>query len=91
MLVHDDARGDLVICRVGTKQTASGFREGVNVETFDVTDADDQIYSLYIPVLMSSASLGDLGNGEGNNAGKVVADPLTKRYRPSSSSARKPR
>ena len=81
LLVHDDARGDLVICKVGTTKTASGFAEGVNVQSFGLTSADDMLYSLYIPALMAQDSLAMVGPG-GNRAGAPVVDPLVARYRP---------
>lgn len=81
LLVHDDARGDLVICRVGTAAMASGFKEGENCQAFSVSDADDMLYSDYIPALMAQDSLALIGPG-GNRAGAVVKDPGVARYRP---------
>ena len=80
-LIHDDARGDLVIAKVGTTKTASGFTEAVNVQSASVTNADDMLFSDYIPALMAQDSLQLIGPG-GNSAGAVVKDPLVKRYRP---------
>ena len=81
LLVHDDARGDLVICKVGTAKMASGFKEGVNLQAFSLDDADDMLFSLYIPAMMAQDSLQLIGPG-GNKAGDPVPDPLVTRYRP---------
>jgi prophage tail gpP-like protein len=81
LLVHDDAHGDLIICKVGSTKMASGFAEGVNVQSVDATAADDMLFSTYIPVLNAQDSLAMTGPG-GNRAGSPVTDPLVKRYRP---------
>lgn len=81
LLVHDDAKGDLVICKVGTTKTASGVKEGMNCQSFGVSDADDMLFSPYIPALMAQDSLQLFGPG-GNAAGAPVLDPLVTRYRP---------
>jgi prophage tail gpP-like protein len=81
LLVHDDARGDLVICRVGTKKFASGFAEGQNAQAWSSSADDSQLFSLYRPVLMSQDTLSVIGPG-GNEAGPPVNDPGVARYRP---------
>ena len=81
LLVHDDARGNLVICKVGTTSFASGFVEGVNVQEVQASDADDMLFSDYIPLLNAQDSLAIIGPG-GNSAGAIVKDPLVKRRRP---------
>lgn len=81
LLVHDDAKGDLVICKVGTTKMASGFAEGANVQEASVAAADDMLFSVYIPLLNAQDSLKQIGPG-GNSAGNAVPDPLVKRFRP---------
>ena len=81
LLIYDDAKGDLVIRKIGTAAMASGFAEGVNCQEFGVSDADDMLFSLYIPALMAQDSLQLIGPG-GNAAGNPVPDPLVTRYRP---------
>lgn len=81
LLVHDDARGNLVICRVGTSKMASGFTEGVNVQSADAANDDSMIYSDYVPALFAQDTLQQFGTA-GNQAGGVVKDPLVQRYRP---------
>lgn len=81
LLVHDDAKGDLVICRVGTEVFASGFTEGANVQSASAANSDEMLFSTYIPALMAQDSLAMIGPG-GNKAGKPVDDAQVKRYRP---------
>ena len=81
LLPYENADGNLVLARVGTKQHSSGFTEGQNVQAIRRFDTRDERYSSYIPQIMSSDTMGKLGSG-GNDAGKPVADPGITRYRP---------
>lgn len=80
VLVYDGADGNLIIARVGTKNAASGFSEGVNVETAGVSLSNDERYSIYIPRLFSTD---DLQNGAGGQAKfQNATDAGISRFRP---------
>lgn len=53
VLVYDDPDGSLLIAAVGAGTMASGFTQGVNVQTAAVAFTMDQRYSIYLPTLMS--------------------------------------
>lgn len=64
-LTYEDARGRLVLARVGAERMASGFREGVNVERAAVAYSMDQRYSEYRVILLPIENLADVGRATG--------------------------
>jgi prophage tail gpP-like protein len=65
LLVYDDEDGNLVLSRAGTKEAASGFKEGVNVQSASIDYSIDQMfseYTCYIQSVDSYKELGDHGN-----------------------------
>ncbi|MGO4379747.1 phage baseplate assembly protein [Pseudoduganella sp. RAF53_2] len=79
LLAYEGPDGNLVLSRVGTDKTASGFKEGVNVERAAIAYTADQQFSEYLVVRMAMDVLQDLGDG-GNVVAKVV-NPNVKRHR----------
>ncbi len=79
-LVYDDVDGNLVLAKVGTARHASGFAEGVNCQSWNVTYSSDDRYSEYISVLFSMQTMQELGNS-GNLLG-IAKDPGVSTYRP---------
>lgn len=79
LLPYDDPDGNLVLGAVGTKQAASGFKEGVNVERARAVFSMDQRYSEYIAFLQSVDVFTDTGNG-GNLLGTAY-DKGVQRHR----------
>jgi prophage tail gpP-like protein len=63
VLVYDGTDGNLILANVGTSSMASGFQQGVNVESAAVAYTMDGRYSNYLPYLMNSNMFGDQGVG----------------------------
>lgn len=68
LLAYEGADGNLILARAGTDRMASGFRQGVNVETAAATFGMDQRYSLYEVVWQSVEVLGDIARAAGSDA-----------------------
>jgi prophage tail gpP-like protein len=79
MLAYEDENGTLILAAVGATTMASGFQEGVNVQTAEATFSMDGRYSDYLPAIMSVDSLHDLGSG--NTPFPVVKDNGVPRFR----------
>ncbi|WP_211467303.1 phage baseplate assembly protein [Collimonas silvisoli] len=65
LLAYDDTDGNLVLSRVGTKQAASGFTQGENVQSASIAYSMDQRFFEYEAFIQSMdvlSDLGDLGN-----------------------------
>lgn len=79
LLVYDDTDGNLVLSRVGTKQAASGFSEGINVQSASICYSIDQMYSEYACYIQSVDMYKELG--EDGNLIYISDEPLVKRHR----------
>lgn len=62
LLYYDDTDGNLILSQVSQNKAASGFNEGINVQSAMATYSADQRFSEYDVVLQSMATLGDQGN-----------------------------
>lgn len=62
LLYYDDTDGNLILSQVGEAAMASGFTEGVNVESSQATFSADQRYANYKVALLSISTAGDRGN-----------------------------
>lgn len=62
LLVYEDVDGNIVLSRVGSSRAASGFKQGVNVQSATLTYSMDQRYSEYDCGMSSMASLADMGD-----------------------------
>lgn len=63
LLVHEGTDGNLILSRIGAKQAASGFKEGVNVQSAKAPRTMDERYSEYDCMIQSIATLQDVGRG----------------------------
>lgn len=79
LLAYESPDGNLVLSRVGTDKAASGFQEGVNVESASITYTADQQFSEYMVVRMSMDVLQDAGDA--GNIVETVTNPNIKRHR----------
>ncbi len=79
LLVYDDADGNLVLSQVGTQKAASGFKEGVNVQSASIVYSVDQRYSQYVVRRLSMDNLSDAGLG--GDILQTFADPHIARHR----------
>lgn len=79
LLAYDDVDGNLVLSAVGDTQTASGFREGVNVERAEAALSAHQRFQKYISYAVSVESFQDLGDVDYTNA--EAGDDGVKRHR----------
>lgn len=79
LLAYDDPDGDLVLSTVSSRQTASGFREGVNVMRASFVGAMDQRFSEVVAYQQSVATLNDIG--EGGNLQAMISDTAVPRHR----------
>lgn len=77
LLVYDDTDGNLILSRIGSAKAASGFTQGVNVQSASLTYSMDQRYSDYECVMQSMATLGDMG-GAGFIPGKAVDEGVKR-------------
>jgi len=82
LLVYDAPDGNLVLSPVSTAEHASGFAEGVNVQSMEVTFRMDERMSLYYPCLFSVLSFNDYSGGNQGNIFSPVKDDGVSRYRP---------
>ena len=79
LLAYDDPDGDLVLSTVSNRQTASGFREGVNVMRASLGATMDQRFSEYFSYQQSVATLNDIG--EGGDLQATIFDTVVPRHR----------
>jgi prophage tail gpP-like protein len=79
VLAYDLPDGSLYLSRVGTVSAASGFTEGVNVQSASVQFSADQRYSKYVVYRQSVDTLTDLGDT--GNLQYTIPDPNVKRNR----------
>ncbi|WBV42724.1 phage baseplate assembly protein [Pseudoroseomonas cervicalis] len=86
MLAYEDAQGRIVIGKAGKDRHASGFVQGLNVETAAVIFAMDQRFSHYEAVVMSVDVLQDLAGAVGGpldyNVRGRARDQGVPRFRP---------
>jgi prophage tail gpP-like protein len=79
LLAYDLPDGNLFLSQVGSKQAASGFTQGQNVQAARSVFRMDQRFSEYDAFIQSMDVLSDLGSG-GNLLGKAF-DPNVPRHR----------
>ena len=79
LLAYEGFDGNLVLNRVGTEKAASGFKEGVNVQSASIAYTCDQQFSEYMVVRMAMDVLHDLGDS--GNLVETVMNPNIKRHR----------
>jgi prophage tail gpP-like protein len=79
LLAYEQPDGSLLLAQVGTESHASGFAEGVNVQSATASFSMDQRFSEYRVFLQSMDVLADLGDG--GNLLAVVKDPNVPRHR----------
>ena len=79
VMAYDLADGSLFLSRAGTRRAASGFTEGVNVQTAYADFSADLIYSDYNVYIQSVDTFTDLGLG--GNRLHNVKDINCKRHR----------
>jgi prophage tail gpP-like protein len=63
LLAYETADGNLFLGQVGDTSAASGFTEGVNVQSATMDYSIDQRFSEYIALLQSTDRFGDAGEG----------------------------
>lgn len=80
LLMYDDPHGNLVFARGGKIRAASGFKEGVNVESAGVAYTMDQRFSDYGAFRVKLMALADAGNE--SNLITDIQDADVPRYRP---------
>jgi prophage tail gpP-like protein len=79
LLAYELPDGSLVLAQAGKEKAASGFTQGVNVQTAGITYSSDQRFSQYECFLQSMDVLADAG--EGGNLLANAADPGIERHR----------
>lgn len=79
LLVYEGADGNLILGTAQSTAAASGFSEGVNVQSAHVLGAMDQRFSEYLVFLLATDTLGDIG--EGTNLSFTAKDPNVPRHR----------
>lgn len=78
LLAYDDTDGNLILAQAGTEQHASGFVQGINVESADVSFSMDERFQTYVAALMSTAYASDIGGGTGNFVGMATDKGVTR-------------
>lgn len=63
LLLYDDADGNLLLARVSTRSAASGFRQGINVESATVDLSAHERFSEYRCYPQAVAQFLDVGDG----------------------------
>ncbi len=82
LICYEDASGALVLDQAGTTAHASGFAEGVNVQSASISYSMDRRYSDYVAFRQSVETLDDLGaNGVDYNAIGRATDTAVSRHR----------
>lgn len=79
LLVYDSVDGNMVLSQAGSGKMASGFKEGVNVQTATMSFAMDQRFSDYTVIRMNLDTFRDFGDG--GNPVTTSKDPGVTRYR----------
>jgi prophage tail gpP-like protein len=79
LLAYELPDGSLFLTQVGTGSAASGFVQGVNVQTASAEYSMDQRFSEYVALLQSVDVFGDLGDG--GNLLETAYDPGVPRHR----------
>ncbi|TCK39643.1 prophage tail gpP-like protein [Paraburkholderia sp. BL8N3] len=69
LLVYDAPDGNLVLAQAGTVQAASGFQQGVNVQSASIQYSADQRFSKYTAYTQSVQMYSDIGV-----AGNIIAE-----------------
>jgi prophage tail gpP-like protein len=90
LLAYEDVNGNVVMAQVGTKEAATGFVQGVNVQSASAMRAMDmrysQIWALYLAVdstlQLTPGAPASVGTSNANIIGKATDSTVT-RYRPS--------
>jgi len=77
LLCYEDTGGNLILSCIGSGNAASGFVQGVNVQSARITYSQDQRYSEYQCIMQSMATLGDVG-GQSIIPGKAVDDGVKR-------------
>jgi len=79
LLAYDQPDGNLVLAQAAQESAASGFTQGVNVQSATMTYSSDQRFAEYRCFMQSMDVLGDIG--EGGNLLAVAKDPGVLRHR----------
>lgn len=79
LLLYDQPDGSLLLSGIGTQTAASGFQEGVNVESASAMYGMDGRFSEYDAVRQSLDTCEDVGDG--GNLIATVNDPSVTRFR----------
>jgi prophage tail gpP-like protein len=79
LLAYDEPDGNLFLTRVGTTEAASGFKQGVNVQSAAITYSVDQRYSEVLAFIQSVDTFLELGDD--GNLIATVTDPNVYRHR----------
>lgn len=79
MLLYDEPDGNLLLSGIGKYEAASGFKEGVNVESASAMFGMDGRFSDYDAVRQSLDTCEDIGDG--GNLIVSVTDPAVQRLR----------
>ncbi len=72
LLVYDGADGNLVLAQAGTKQMASGFAEGVNIESWNVDYNISERYSEYRCFIQSTDFLLDPASSADTDPNRIT-------------------
>jgi len=85
LLYYDKPDGNLYLTRVGTKQAASGVKQGQNIQAASFDDRMDERFSEYTGVSMSVSTLNEMSNDAGYESVTLAkaSDPqaASMRYR----------
>lgn len=79
LLAYDDPAGNLFLTRVGTVSAASGFEQGVNVQSASLEYSMDQRYSEVLAFIQNLDAFSDAGDD--GNLQATVTDPNVPRHR----------
>lgn len=79
LLAYDEPDGNLLLTRAGTVQAASGFKQGVNVQSASLTYSTDQRYSEILGLIQAVDMFQDVG--EKGNLQAVAIDENIRRHR----------
>lgn len=79
LLAYDEPDGNLFLTRVGTLEAASGFKQGVNVQSASLSYAVDDVYSEVLAFILSLDMFLDAGND--GNLIATARDPNVLRHR----------
>lgn len=79
LLAYDDPAGNLFLTRVGQVSAASGFEQGINVQSASLEYSMDQRYSEVLAFIQHVDTFADAGDG--GNQIATVTDPNVPRHR----------